>query len=77
MPILPDIGAGDGRVSAGRPDQTAKHPHRRRFAGAVRAQKTEDRPRLDGEREIVDRAKIAIHLAKAIEENNRFCHVDR
>ena len=47
MPLLPRIGPVNLRRSAGRPGQAAKHPHRRRFARAVRAEKTEDLARID------------------------------
>jgi hypothetical protein len=74
LAILPHIEAGNSRVAARRPDQSAKHPHRGRLACAIRAQKTEDGAPLNRKREIVDSAKVAIHLSKAVEEDNRFSH---
>ncbi|MPL74131.1 hypothetical protein SDC9_19941 [bioreactor metagenome] len=54
-------GAGVGRLLAG------DHLEQRRLAGAVRADHTDDRPRRDREREILDQLLVAVMLRDAVE----------
>ncbi len=50
----------DDRGAAGRGDeQRAKHPHRRRLAGAIRAEQAENLAFIDGEVDPADRLDLA------------------
>ncbi len=54
-----DVMTAHDRGPAGRSEKTGDHLHRRRLAGAVRAEKTEHLAARDGERDVVDRLKRA------------------
>ena len=47
MSIFPDVEAGDRGAAAGRAGQSAKHPHGRGLARAVRAEETENGAGID------------------------------
>src|SRR5215469_13622157 len=76
FPIRPDVCALDGRVTACRMGQAAQHPHRRCFAGAIRAEKTKNRSRLDLKRKILHSVDAAETLAQMVEHDHRFAHVE-
>ena len=60
-----------GHRPRGRPIQPEDHPHGRRLARTVRAEKTGDNPRSHREIEPVDRHLVAVPLAQAVRLDHR------
>ena len=58
-------GAADSRGAAGRGDQVEHHAQRGGLAGSVGPEEAGHPPRFDGERQVVDRSDLGIHLGQA------------
>jgi hypothetical protein len=58
--------AADVRLAPGRLEQRGQNPHRGRFARPVRPDITEQVPLVQLQREVVDRAEIAVGLGKVL-----------
>src|SRR5215217_9630944 len=68
--MLGDVEAGDRRGSAGGPDERAEHAHRRRLAGAVRAEDPEHLAGPDTERDPAHRLRaIRIALGEPVNDD--------
>jgi hypothetical protein len=63
-------------MTAGGMRETAQHSHRRRFAGSIRTEKTEDGTSLDFEREVLHGMDVTVPLAQMIKPDDRFIHLD-
>src|SRR4029077_14187169 len=72
-----DVVPGDERPPRARPQQRREHANRRRLAGAVRTEQSEDLSFLDLERD----SALRLHLAEAndepVDENRRPLLLDR
>src|SRR2546423_8089251 len=55
--------------------QPAQHPNRTRLAGAVGAEKSEDRSGCNGEGNLPDGLNAAETLAQLVEHDHRFIHL--
>jgi hypothetical protein len=64
-PLARRLESGDRDPARARYEDPGEHLHRRRLAGAVRADVPEHRPRLDREADVVDRADDATLAAEA------------
>ena len=76
MALAPNIRATDRGLAAGRMRQAAEHADRSGLARPIRAEETENRPRRDREREIIDGRDLAVRLAQSLQMDGRFCHGD-
>ncbi len=67
--VLHDVDAVDGGRSLARREQATEHPDRRRLAGAVRAEESEDAPSRHLEVEVIDGDEVAepTHEAAALD----------
>ena len=54
-----DVAAADAGGALGRLEDAAEHADDGGFAGAVRAEETEDRAALDGEADVIDGGEVA------------------
>jgi hypothetical protein len=60
--LADDVEPGHGRSARRRGEKRRQHVHRGRLAGAVRAEETEDLPRVDEQVDAVDRARTLLEL---------------
>ena len=67
--------AGDRRRATSRMRQPAQHPNRTRLAGAVGAEKSEDRSGCNGEGNLPHGLDVAETLAQLVEHDHRFIHL--
>src|SRR5207253_1785696 len=63
--IIGWVAAEEPDRAAVAPDQPEQHSHRRRLAGAVRAEEAVDVTRLDGEVDVVDGGQVAVAFDEA------------
>ena len=68
--LLLDVVSADHRTARRRREKTREHLHRRRFAGAVRAEEAEHLSGLDAKTDAVDGDEVAV----AFHELSRFYH---
>src|SRR6185503_12062830 len=72
--------SGDRDVAAVEGEQRRQHPERRRLAGAVRTEETDDLARADRERNAVERGAHFVALDQALDEDeivHRERYIDR
>ena len=67
-----DVVAGDGRGTAGWREQSDEHPDRRRFAGAVRAEKTKDLACAHVEGDVIDGGERSERAREAFRFDGEF-----
>ena len=74
MAITPHVHVGDLGAAARRMDEATEHTDGGRLAGAVRAEKAEDRAGSDPEGKVSHGLRFAERFAEAVEENGGFAH---
>src|SRR6185295_724623 len=65
--LVEDVEAGDNGFALGRRHVAGQYPHRRRLAGAVRAEEAEDLAPLDAEADVLDGGYAAITFREVLD----------
>ena len=68
--LLEHVEPGDHGLAIGRRHVAGQNPHRRRLAGAVRAQEAEDFAALDAKADVVDGGDPAVLLGEVLDLNH-------